>query len=433
MAGKQVKQQLTSIGFHYYQDSEHYRDQDLKKLLAVFQKFEKKPWIVLQSEVSRGIPEFFLKGLHSIGIQTIIQINVHVMDVNQQDISLLLHQYGEWGVACVQLAGMPNVKNYWGKSWLKVNVAEEFIRGFIEFGNQAIAEGVTPLMSTLLPGGDFWDTVFLRTVLKRLLEEKEINLAQKMGLTAGGWTYQQVLGYGRGGHDVWSEVKPYQIPGDSESQLGLHTYEWYLEIAREVVGKNLPIFITNLGAEFPNSISETPASLAQKIELVSEYLFAEEGIEYGEWIPAGIFCGLSEMLNSENSSDGNERLTEAFEKIAAKPLFVAAEKKKSAHNNEPANRTQKEYAKVISHYLLLPVYEWGVADWHLEVIKPYVRNHQPTIGFSKEEAKYAEKVTIVGDETVFGIEIEKELQAAGCEIERISGDGTDVASQMAER
>jgi hypothetical protein len=87
----------------------------------------------------------------------------------------------------------------------------------------------------------------------------------------------------------------------------------------------------------------------------------------------------------------------------------------------------------IAHYLLLPVYEWGVADWHLDIIRPFIKKHQPTVGYSLEEAAYAAKVTIIGNHHSFPEESLEALRKAGCQVERISGDGTSIATQLAER
>jgi hypothetical protein len=84
----------------------------------------------------------------------------------------------------------------------------------------------------------------------------------------------------------------------------------------------------------------------------------------------------------------------------------------------------------IAHYLLLPTYEWGVADWHLDVIRPYVKKYKPTIGFSLSEAAQAQVVTVIGGETTFPESSINQLIAAGCVIEQIRGDGTRIATQL---
>ncbi len=87
----------------------------------------------------------------------------------------------------------------------------------------------------------------------------------------------------------------------------------------------------------------------------------------------------------------------------------------------------------IKHYVLLPTYEWGIADWHLEVIQPFIKKYKATIGFSIEEAKLAAKVTIIGNPQSFPEEKLQDIRAAGSFVERISGDGTSIATQLSER
>jgi hypothetical protein len=87
----------------------------------------------------------------------------------------------------------------------------------------------------------------------------------------------------------------------------------------------------------------------------------------------------------------------------------------------------------INHYLLLPSYEWGVADWHLDVIRPFVKKYKPTIGFSLEEAHLASKVTVIGNKQSFSEEQLESLSASGSQVDRISGDGTSIATSLQER
>jgi hypothetical protein len=82
----------------------------------------------------------------------------------------------------------------------------------------------------------------------------------------------------------------------------------------------------------------------------------------------------------------------------------------------------------ISHYLLLPTFELGVADWHLDAIRPFINKFQPTIGFSPVEASHAKKVTVVGGVSAVPESIIDGLLAAGCIVEQISGDGINIAT-----
>ncbi len=109
--------------------------------------------------------------------------------------------------------------------------------------------------------------------------------------------------------------------------------------------------------------------------------------------------------------------------------FAQSEEAQSLVNAAPA----AIHSQTIGHYLLLPHYEWGIADWHLEVIRPFIKKYTPTIGFSLAEATHAGRVTVIGDQNSYSDEDLNMLRNAGCIVERISGDGTSIATQLAER
>lgn len=87
-----------------------------------------------------------------------------------------------------------------------------------------------------------------------------------------------------------------------------------------------------------------------------------------------------------------------------------------------------ETERTISHYVLLPLYAWGAADWDLSVIQTFLQDSHPTIGFSLTEACTASRVTVVGGEGAISAEALELLRANGCYVERILDDGTLVAS-----
>jgi len=62
-----------------------------------------------------------------------------------------------------------------------------------------------------------------------------------------------------------------------------------------------------------------------------------------------------------------------------------------------------------------------------------VKKHQPTIGFSVAEAMLAANVTLIGGEQSFSKAVVNQLTESGCSVDRISGDGTTIATILAER
>ena len=67
------------------------------------------------------------------------------------------------------------------------------------------------------------------------------------------------------------------------------------------------------------------------------------------------------------------------------------------------------------------------------MIKPFVKKYHPTIGFSLQEACFAERVTVVGNVSIFSEDDLNVLRSSGCQVERIQGNGTSIATQLAER
>ena len=81
----------------------------------------------------------------------------------------------------------------------------------------------------------------------------------------------------------------------------------------------------------------------------------------------------------------------------------------------------------ITHYLLLPSYEWGIPETYLEAIWPYIKKYQPTVGFSIREAAQAKRITVIGSENEYPEANLRSLRAQGRIVERIAEDGTNLA------
>lgn len=78
----------------------------------------------------------------------------------------------------------------------------------------------------------------------------------------------------------------------------------------------------------------------------------------------------------------------------------------------------------IYHYLLFwqSATAWAEDDW--QAAARYMGRFRPTAGFSIEEAKLAEHVTIIGGPGGVGLEAEQTLREAGCRVQRIAGKTT---------
>jgi N-acetyl-anhydromuramyl-L-alanine amidase AmpD len=87
--------------------------------------------------------------------------------------------------------------------------------------------------------------------------------------------------------------------------------------------------------------------------------------------------------------------------------------------------------KLLRHYLLLP--GRGDDSETLVNVLGYVNRFRPTVGYSVDEARSAEFVTILGGEAGVSRGAELSLAQTGCQVERIAGrDSGEIGRQLAE-
>jgi hypothetical protein len=98
------------------------------------------------------------------------------------------------------------------------------------------------------------------------------------------------------------------------------------------------------------------------------------------------------------------------------------------HSTDPVEQKMTDRQTQISHYVLLPLYAWGAAEWDLSIIQPIIQETHPTIGFSLAEARLATRVTVLGGEGAISAEALDMLRMNGCKVDRVLDDGTLVAS-----
>jgi hypothetical protein len=78
--------------------------------------------------------------------------------------------------------------------------------------------------------------------------------------------------------------------------------------------------------------------------------------------------------------------------------------------------------KNIRHYFLVGQQEWQEwGGYTFADLLPYIERFQPTVGFSLEDAKYAEYVTLVGGEASISAASEAILAKHGCKTDRVAG------------
>ncbi len=436
--------QTTRYGFYYFPDSDHYRESDahawIPELLSLG-----AGWVTLLASTERAIPEAFIRQLVGAGIQPIIHMPVAIGSSEiVDDLRLIFDAYSRWGAKYIALFDRPNQRKSWDPAtWAQNDLVERFLDKNIPVAEAAMMSGLIPTFPPLEPGGDYWDTAFLYTSLQGLQRRGHDDLLDHLVLAAYAWAGNRSPDWGAGGPERWPGARPYATPQNSEDQLGFRIFDWYLATAQAAIGKTLPLILIGAGSRIgdqPDRLSpalDPTGHTWQNLTLVK--LMQGLPQEYEPVPPEVITCNFWVLSAAQDDPCAKD----AWFKPDRQQLPVVAMLKEwvvnrgAGQSELPKSKSIPSMAysntRPIAHYLLLPTFEWGPADWHLDAIRPFINKYQPTIGFSPVEASHARKVTVVGGATAVPEEIIDGLLAAGCIVEQISGDGMNIASNLASQ
>ncbi len=398
----------------------------------------------MRSELDRAIPEFFLRGLKAARIEPVVQFQMapdRLTDLKEA--GTLLEVYARWGARYVIFFDKPNARASWAATgWVQQDLVERFLDRYLPLANLAVGLGLVPVFPPLEPGGNYWDTAFLSSALQDIQRRRQEAILSNLVLSAYAWTGGHSLDWGAGGPDRWPGVRPYQPADLGQDQRGFRIFDWYQAVAQNALQQVCPILLLQAGLpadpeNLPVEAIQSPV-YTESCANIARMIAGEpvddpdaEGRVFTEIPPEVIACNF--WLLSADSSD----------RFAAQAWFQADNRQHALVNilredlrerkARQASALAEASARPIQHYLLLPGSEWGVSDWYLEVIRPFVKKHRPTIGFSVDEAGRASRVTVVGNALNYPEDLIDRLQSAGCFVEQISGDGTNIATQLAER
>jgi hypothetical protein len=439
----------TRIGFHYYPDTVHYREQDLSTWLPELKAMSAQ-WLTLIAPADRAIPEGFIRGLIDNQIQPILHFHLNLgQEPKVEDLSLLFDVYSNWGVHYITLFKRPNCHDQWsGEKWVQQDLVTRFLEIYLPLAEAICTAGMYPVFPPLEPGGDFWDTAFLRAALQGIRERGHHRLIDRMVIGAYAWVNNLPLNWGEGGPERWAGARPYFTPPNEQDHMGFRIFDWYTTLCEAVLGKKSPVLLLATGCRIGDQRSSNfpvidPEEHATRSLLLARLLAGEEDVSHNgsvlspipEHILAGNYWILADAQNVGKEKTAwfqqNGITLPVVQKIKA---WVKAQKigapKKSNHVQSLSHQLDYKQHKPIKHYLLLPVYEWGISNWHLEVIQPFVQKHTPTVGFSVEEACAAEQVTVMGGRDSFSPEEIEKLHTAGCRVNLIRGSGTSIATDL---
>jgi hypothetical protein len=425
------------FGFQYFEDHNHYREYDLSIWLPILKTLGAS-WLLLKCPPNRAIPENFITSLVEAGIEPILHFSTPVDGLpNPTDIEPILLSYQRWGCHLSIFFDQPNSRTAWKTAgWTQEDLVERFLDHFLPYTSVALQNGLIPVFPPLLPGGDYWDTAFLRSSLEALERRKQFQVLETLVLSAYAWTHDHELDWGAGGPERWPDARPYFTPADSQDQLGIRIGDWYQAISSAVLQQTPPTILIQLGAPSHSlPLQSVDPDLPSKINLICGRLLNGEEVDHIEPLSPSVMAGIFSPLASEDA-----RLQDfVWFQADGSPSSFASEWQSWIQTINQQSSGSKSYAPPpseahpLSHYLLLPHADAGFLDWQWDAIRPYVKKYSPTVGFSVLEAALASHVTVLGSEDEFPEEVLNQLRSSGCWVERISGNGTDVATSLAER
>ncbi len=419
------------LGFHYFPDSEHYRNEDLVTWLPRLQALGAR-WITLLSSPQRAIPEAFLRPLLEAGIQVVVHLPLRPESPLQEECPPLLEAYARWGVRYVMLFERPNQRAQWESTdWARFNVVRHFIQRLRPLAEQAAENGLQVIFPPLEPGSDYWDTAFLRAALEEIQAQSPA-LLESLVISALAHAGDNPLNWGAGGPERWPGARAYYTPPEEQDQCGFAIADWYAAITQAVCGHRLPMMLFEAGSPGGWNPSADGLSTESHRKRTLQLL---QAVNTPQTAPAEVPPLPAEVLACHFHAIGDNLPHACYTSSGAPtPLgarFLKQRKSIPVPAKKSAPQGKKPPARPLKHYVLLPPEAREGETWHTRVL-PVLLSMGVTIGFSAREAALASQVTVLGDAQVFPDALLEKLRAAGCRVVRLSGSGTEVATFLAQ-
>lgn len=424
-----MDQNIHRLGFHYYQNAEHDSEKDLEYWLPELKSLASK-WLLIKSPTSRAINEKFLRSVILSGITPIIQFDISP-NYAVEELSILVNAYAKWGCQYITAFPFPNAVSSWEAiSWAQGNLAEQFANCWIEFADLALSNNLIPIFPALNPCGEYLGQAFFKSTLTQIANKGRADLFNNFHFAVIAHTNERSLDWGL------SNLSPMLNPplfSSTQNNCCFRTYAAFLLLFKQISAKDAKVFLLHTGTK---TTSTTLLDRQAEINLAIAKL-AENQIVRDPYQPENFVTLLEEnVLGVLFNLLPSETASASWYDDSSKPLPVASQWKTWMQNqptqhpeqvhDEKSNPNQKQFHP-IQHYLLLPRYSWGIPEQWLEMIRPILRNHQVTIGFSTDEARHASQVTIFNENGFFTDEYITSLRNAGSRVRLISQIGTELA------
>ena len=422
----------TRLGFHYFQDLNHYQARDLNLWLPELRALNAS-WLVIKSPTSQAIPEDFIQGLVKGGIQPIVQFDIPVnSEIKPDDLKVILAAYSRWGVKYVTFFKSPNLKSSWlDGTWSQGDLVERFLDRYLPFVRIAEQNNLIPIFPALHPGGDYWDLSFLKKMLQLVQQRKSLDFSANLHMAVSAQTFSRPLSWGKGASKRWKTLRPYsKTEVGEEDHLGFNTWQWYSELVKSTLNVTPKLMLFWFGAA---SVEKNLLDPNLSFDDLLGYTLvdnAKAGTESA--LPNEVLACLFWLLSSpEDDPAGKTAWFDENGQPRQKDLSTYKEKIEQTRKQQveyPVANRVAPWMYPIDHYLLLPSYDWGIPENILERVRPIIREVRPTIGFSLIEAMNARKVTVWNEDSAFSDHDIQMLREAGCLIDEKVSKSLSVAA-----
>lgn len=417
------------LGVHYFPNTAHYHSADLLTWLPKMQAMGAN-WVVLQATAERAIPEDFIRSLAQAGIEPVLHFQLALDGAaDASALQGMFEAYAKWGVRYAVLFDKPNLRSQWpATGWTQRGLVPRFLELFVPLAQAAIEAGLTPVFPPLEPGGDYWDTAFVRGALEELDQRGEEVLLANLALGAYAWVGEKGLNWGEGGPERWPATLPYSTPENSQDQRGFRIFDWYNAVTTAAIGRSLPMILVATGVQQHGEAN--PATTQQLIETLKGAELPNNVVAAGLWLLAAdadspeagqAWFDAEGMPNAiaDAALEPGRLAAHSFPTVEKEaefePQIFAAQNEALSHGMPAEQSTSVPGTpRSIRHYLLLPE-----ATWPLQQAAAFIAQYQPTIGFSLAEAMLAQRVTLAGGLQAFSDSTLRELIQAGCQVENL--------------
>ena len=189
----------SGIGFHWYPDHLHDREEDLGPLLPHLQSMEVS-WLVVPSMPGQPLREAFIRRLIEQGIEPIVRMDTaSICPLDQRALGEIAKTYRSWGVHYLVVHSRPNLTGAWD-AWRPERLPARFMEFLLpSLETLGSVSDIVPVFSPLFPGGNYQDLLFLEECLEILCQPCHRHLLDKLAIGVLNYPGNKPLTWGAGG------------------------------------------------------------------------------------------------------------------------------------------------------------------------------------------------------------------------------------------